>query len=92
LQNRPGQQLRDVAGDLDTHIAKSIERLANVPILKEKPVLFVPGNHEFDGSIVQDNLDAGFGALIGRRNIQILHRRTGKALWSEAFKLGRITT
>ena len=58
-----------VAGDVHGSCAAAVEWLAAAPQLRGKPVIFSPGNHEFFGSVLQDNLAAGIeaAARIGGR-------------------------
>lgn len=88
-----------VAGDLDRGIARSVRRLAEVPVLAGKPVVFVPGNHEFDQAIYQDVLAEGLLAAEAYPNIHVLHRAAvviagvrfiGATLWTD-YALYRTT-
>ncbi len=53
-----------IAGDLHCPVARSIEQIASAPVLQGKPVVFVPGNHEFDGGVLQDVLADGLGRAV----------------------------
>jgi Icc-related predicted phosphoesterase len=85
-----------VAGDVDGSVRRAVETLATAPALQGKPVIFVPGNHEYYGSILQDNLADGMAAAEGTR-VHILHRRMvviggvrfiGATLWTDYFLHG----
>lgn len=87
-----------IAGDVHGSCATAVEWLAAAPQLQGKPVIFVPGNHEFFGSVLQDNLAAGIEASArtdGR--IHLLHRShvsvgpirfLGCTLWTDYRLLG----
>ncbi len=81
-----------IAGDLHCPVARSIEQIASDPVLQGKPVLFVPGNHEFDGGVLQDVLADGFELAAAHPHIHLLHRRSviingvrfiGATLWTD---------
>lgn len=87
-----------IAGDVHGSCAAAVEWLAATPRLQGKPVIFVPGNHEFFGSVLQDNLAAGLEAAAhtdGR--VHLLHRERvtvgavrflGCTLWTDYRLLG----
>lgn len=66
----PGAELLVLAGDIDA-TWQGLERFAGWPV----PVLFVPGNHEFDGRAVEDVVPA-LRALCERLGIRLLHRES----------------
>jgi Icc-related predicted phosphoesterase len=95
----PAFDVAVVAGDVDRGIAKSVRRLVEVPVLTGKPVIFVPGNHEFDDAIYQDVLADGLLAAEASPNIHVLHRAAvviagvrfiGATLWTD-YALYRTT-
>lgn len=87
-----------MAGDIHGSCAAAVEWLAAAPQLQGKPVVFVSGNHEFFGSVLQDNLAAGLEAAArtdGR--VHLLHRAhviigsirfVGCTLWTDYRLLG----
>jgi len=87
-----------IAGDVHGSCSAAVEWLAAAPQLQGKPVIFVPGNHEFFGSVLQDNLAAGIDAAArtaGR--VHLLHRAhltigsarfVGCTLWTDYRLLG----
>lgn len=82
-----------VAGDVASSVSISVKILAEAPILTGKPVVLVAGNHEFDHSVLQDNLAAGLAEAEDHHpNIHVLHRRSiviggvrfiGATLWTD---------
>jgi Icc-related predicted phosphoesterase len=80
-----------VAGDVAGSCAASVEELAAATSLRGKPVIFVPGNHEFYNSILQDNLATGRAAAFGAnvhlvaRDAVVIHgvRFLGATLWTD---------
>ncbi|WP_326534411.1 metallophosphoesterase [Pseudorhodoferax sp.] len=66
----PGADLLVLAGDIDA-TWQGLERFAGWPV----PVLFVPGNHEFDGRAVEHVVPALRG-LCTRLGIRLLHRES----------------
>jgi Icc-related predicted phosphoesterase len=95
----PAFDVAVVAGDVDRGIARSVRRLAELTVLAGKPVIFVPGNHEFDGAIYQDVLADGLLAAEASPNIHVLHRAAaviagvrfiGATLWTD-YALYRTT-
>lgn len=96
----PGEEfdIAVIAGDVHGSCAAAVEWLAEAPKLQGKPVVFVPGNHEFFGSVLQDNLAAGLeaAARTGGR-VHLLHRAAitigsvrfiGCTLWTDYRLLG----
>lgn len=88
-----------VAGDVDQGIARSIGRIAEASVLASKPVIFVPGNHEFDQAIYQDVLSEGLLAAEAYPHLHVLHRAAtviagvrfiGATLWTD-YALYRTT-
>ena len=69
-QPAPGAELLVLAGDIDASW-EGLARFAGWPV----PVLFVPGNHEFDGRDVDEAL-AGLRARCAHLGIRLLHRDT----------------
>lgn len=95
----PAFDVAVVAGDVDRGIARSVRRLVEVPVLAGKPVIFVPGNHEFADGIYQDVLADGLLAAKASPNIHVLHRAVaviagvrfiGATLWTD-YALYRTT-
>lgn len=66
----PGAELLVLAGDIDAGW-RGLERFAGWPV----PVLYVPGNHEFDGRCVEDVLPA-LRSLCTALGIRLLHRES----------------
>lgn len=87
-----------IAGDVHGSCVAAVEWLAAAPQLRGKPVVFVPGNHEFFGSVLQDNLAAGLAAaarthgrvhLLSRSSVAIGPIRfVGCTLWTDYRLLG----
>ncbi len=80
-----------VAGDVAGSCLAAVEALRLANPLCDKPVLFVPGNHEFYGHILQDDLAAGRAAASGT-NVRLLSRNAvvidgvrflGCTLWTD---------
>jgi hypothetical protein len=69
-QPAPGADLLVLAGDIDATWA-GLSRFAGWPV----PVIFVPGNHEFDGRDIDEAL-AGLRDTCARLGFQMLHRDT----------------
>jgi Calcineurin-like phosphoesterase len=69
-QPAPGAELLVLAGDIDARWA-GLERFAGWPV----PVLFVAGNHEFDGRELSEAW-AGLRALADRLRWQLLERES----------------
>lgn len=87
-----------VCGDIDKPPRKAMRYLASLPNLHGKPVLFVPGNHEFYGYAIDEHemLDTAFEAETGVFN---LHRRSmiidgvrfvGATLWTDYALYGDV--
>jgi predicted phosphodiesterase len=51
-----------MAGDIAGSCLASVRYIASQPALASLPVVLVPGNHEFYGSVLQDNLAEGLAA------------------------------
>jgi hypothetical protein len=66
----PGAELLVLAGDIDATWA-GLARFAGWPV----PVIFVPGNHEFDGRAFEQVLP-DLSALCQRLGIRLLHRES----------------
>ncbi len=66
----PDAELLVLAGDIDATWA-GLQRFANWPV----PVLFVPGNHEFDGRDLGEAL-SGLRERCAELGLQLLHRDT----------------
>lgn len=69
-QPAPGAELLVLAGDIDARW-RALARFAQWPV----PVLFVPGNHEFDGRAVQEVLPA-LAVHCAALGIRLLHRES----------------
>lgn len=81
-----------IAGDLDCPLERAVERIATTRCFSGKPVILVPGNHEFDGSIFQDALASGAERAAAIPGVHLLHRRAaivagvrfiGATLWTD---------
>lgn len=92
----PAFDVAVIAGDLDCPLERAVERIAATPCFSGKPVILVPGNHEFDGSIFQDALASGAERAAAMPGIHLLHRRAafiggvrfiGATLWTD-YELG----
>jgi hypothetical protein len=66
----PGAELLVLAGDIDATWA-GLDRFAGWPV----PVLYVPGNHEYDGRAVEDVLP-GLRQRCEAAGIRLLHRES----------------
>lgn len=86
-----------IAGDLDRPLERAVERIATTRCFSGKPVILVPGNHEFDGSIFQDALASGAERAAAIPGVHLLHRRAaivagvrfiGATLWTD-YEFGR---
>jgi hypothetical protein len=66
----PGAELLVLAGDIDAHWT-GLSRFAGWPV----PVIFVPGNHEFDGRAVEQVVPA-LREYCERLGIRLLHRES----------------
>jgi hypothetical protein len=69
-QPAPGAELLVLAGDIDASWA-ALQRFAGWPV----PVIFVPGNHEFDGRDL-DSAEQGLREACARAGITMLHRQS----------------
>jgi UDP-2,3-diacylglucosamine pyrophosphatase LpxH len=83
-----------VAGDVHGSPATAVETLATAQGLLGRPVIYVPGNHEFYGGQIERRLEDGRAACVGT-NVQMLDRATvivdgvrfiGAVLWTD-YKL-----
>lgn len=81
-----------LAGDIDCPLDRTIDRIAATPCLTGKPVVLVPGNHEFDGGVFQDVLVDGEVKAAANPHVHLLHRKTiaiqglrfvGATLWTD---------
>jgi len=86
-----------LAGDIDRQLDRAIDRIAATPCLMGKPVVLVPGNHEFDGGIFQDVLADGQVKAASNPHIHLLHRKAiviqgvrfvGATLWTDYELIG----
>lgn len=81
-----------LAGDIDCPLDRTIDRIAVTPCLTGKPVVLVPGNHEFDGGVFQDVLVKGEVTAAAHPYVHLLHRKAiviqgvrfvGATLWTD---------
>jgi len=98
-QEVPHFDVAIVAGDVDRGIARSLRQLVDAPILANKPIVYVPGNHEFDNAVYQDVLAEGLLVAEAHPNLRVLHRAStiiagvrfiGATLWTD-YALYRTT-
>lgn len=91
-ENLPRFDVAILAGDIDCPLDRTIDRIAATPCLTGKPVVVVPGNHEFDGGVFQDVLVAGEVKAAANPHVHLLHRKTiviqgvrfvGATLWTD---------
>jgi len=91
-EDLPSFDVAVLAGDIDCPLDRAIDRIAQSPCLTDKPVVVVPGNHEFDGGVFQDVLAEGEARVAANRHVRLLHRRTaviqgvrfvGATLWTD---------
>ncbi len=82
----PGAELMVLAGDIDATWA-GLRRFAGWPV----PVLFVPGNHEFDGRDVDAAL-AGLRAHCADLGIRLLQRETALIEAADGARLRFVCT
>ena len=105
LEHRPAWSLPDVfphfdvavfAGDVDASPARAVHRLATAPSLAGRPIIFVPGNHEFYGGCLGERLAEGRAACAGT-SVHVLDRDAavlagvrfvGATLWTDYRLLG----
>ena len=80
-----------LAGDIDCPLDRAIDPIAQSPCLTDKPVVVVPGNHEFDSGVFQDVLAEGEARAAENPHVHLLHCRTaviqgvrfvGATLWT----------
>jgi Icc-related predicted phosphoesterase len=80
-----------IAGDIAGSCTASVEALTMAAPLREKPIVFVPGNHEHYHHIIQDDLAEGRTAAAGT-NVHLLAgdavtihgvRFIGATLWTD---------
>ena len=85
-----------IAGDVDASPAHAVHRLATAPGLTERPIVFVPGNHEYYRGCLEERLAAGRAACAGTR-VHLLDRGTqvlagvrfvGATLWTDYALFG----
>lgn len=90
-----------IAGDLERGIVAAIRQIRSAPALKDKPVVFVPGNHDFDEAVFQDVIAEGLAFAAEYPNIHVLHRRSitiagvrfvGATLWTDYALYGPART
>lgn len=95
-QTLPDFDVAVIAGDLDCPLERAVDRIAATSCFSGKPVILVPGNHEFDGSIFQDALATGAERAAAIPGVHLLHRRAaiiasvrfiGATLWTD-YELG----
>ena len=100
LEHHPAWSLPDafppfdvavLAGDVDGSPERAVHRLAQAPGLVGRPIVTVPGNHEFYGGCLDERLAAGKTARAGTR-VHMLDRGTvvlagirfvGAILWTD---------
>lgn len=79
------------AGDISQSIALSVAELATHPILGRKPVIYVPGNHEYWNEQIDQAEQAGHWAALGT-NVHLLQANSvkikdvtfiGATLWTD---------
>ncbi len=79
------------AGDVDGSPERAVHRLAAAPGLAGRPIVYVPGNHEFYHGCIEERLAAGQAACGGTR-VHLLDRRSvvldgvrfiGATLWTD---------
>ena len=84
------------AGDVDGSVARSVRRLAAAPGLAGRPIVFVPGNHEFYGGHLDERLAEGKAACADS-DVHLLDRGTvvlagvrfvGATLWTDYALFG----
>ncbi len=107
LEHRPRWSLPDAfspfdvavfAGDVDGSVERSVRRLDAAPGLAGRPIVFVPGNHEFYRGNLAGRLAEGKAACAGTR-IHLLDRGTvvldgvrfvGATLWTDYAFFGEV--
>jgi len=79
------------AGDIAASPREAVDILLSQPPLAERPIVYVPGNHEFHGGEIEARLSEGRAAAIGTR-VNLLDRETvvingarfiGAVLWTD---------
>jgi Icc-related predicted phosphoesterase len=88
----PAFDVAVVAGDVANSCVRSIEWFAHEPLLLDQPIIFVPGNHEYDHELLQDDLTMARQAAAQHDRIHLLSRDTvviggvrflGCTLWTD---------
>jgi Icc-related predicted phosphoesterase len=100
LEHRPSWSLSDglpdfdvaiFAGDIAGSPRDAVDVLSRQPALAERPIVYVPGNHEFHGGEIEARLSEGRAAAVGTR-VKMLDRDTvvidgarfiGAVLWTD---------
>ena len=100
LEHRPSWSLPDgspdfnvaiFAGDIAGSPREAVEILLTQPALAKRPIVYVPGNHEFHGGEIEARLSEGCAATVGTR-VNMLDRETvvingarfiGAILWTD---------
>lgn len=79
------------AGDIAGSPREAVGALLTQPALAERPIIYVPGNHEFHGGEIEARLSEGRAAAVGTR-VKMLDRETvvmdgarfiGAVLWTD---------
>ncbi len=79
------------AGDIAASPREAVDILLTQPALAERPIVYVPGNHEFHGGEIEARLSEGRAAAAGTR-VNLLDRETvvingarfiGAVLWTD---------
>jgi hypothetical protein len=79
------------AGDIAASPREAVDILLTQPALAERPIVYVPGNHEFHGGEIEARLSEGRAATVGTR-VNLLDRETvvingarliGAVLWTD---------
>lgn len=79
------------AGDIAASPREAVDILLTQPALAERPIVYVPGNHEFHGGEIEARLSEGRAAAVGTR-VNLLDRETvvingarfiGAVLWTD---------
>lgn len=93
---RPAHDVVVIAGDLMEGISNGVRWIADEG-LNEKPVIYVPGNHEHYGYEFQRSMEEGRAAAVGHANIHVLDRESvevagmrflGATLWTDYLLFG----
>ncbi len=94
LEQFPLFDVAVVAGDVDGSPERAVHRLATAPGLAGRPIVYVPGNHEYYHGGLKERLAAGRAACAGT-SVRLLDRHTveiagvrfvGATLWTD-YKL-----